>query len=224
MARQIAGRTRTRKPPQARPYYQNPGQRTPGAGGMHHGRTGEVDEAQPLQPALATVIAPPDPAAQHRIDQAGNERCTDQIASKTGALGHGTAGDGGGSGGEHELKQQEAVIERCHVLGHEDAGSEQAALVAAKHQAIADHPEHQRTDAQIQHILHDDVDCILGAGHAAFQKGKAGLHQKHQRRSSHQPHGIGAGLALRLGQGGGRQQQQQYYAKVLGSVHGRSIG
>ena len=56
-------------------------------------------------------------------------------------------------------------------------------LSDAEHQREAEKPEQGRGKAKISEILGRDVDAVLGPHQAAFQAGKAYLHQHHQGRT-----------------------------------------
>ena len=72
---------------------------------------------------------------------------------------------------------------------HEAAGAHE--LVAdAEHQPEAHQPEHDAAEAEVEQVLHADVDDVLGPGEAGFDQAEAGLHEHDQAGGDHHPHRV----------------------------------
>ena len=62
-----------------------------------------------------------------------------------------------------------------------------AVLTFAEHQGIAEQPEHDAGQAQINHILDGDIDAVFGAHQPSFQTKETGLHDEYQKGAQQYP-------------------------------------
>ena len=185
--------------PQPRTEYDDTGERDPAARRVNHRGAGEIDEAHLGQPARAFVETAPCPATEHRIDDRTDDHRTDDVGREARPLRHRAAGDGHGCGSEHHLEQHECVLAGARLIEHEVIRTEPTTDVGAEHQAVTDDPERQRTQTQVEVVLHDDVDGVLAARHAALEQRETGLHEQHQCSRDDDPDSIACRLREHLG-------------------------
>ena len=151
--------------------------------------------------------AAPDPMAADRVNQKADGETVDTVRRELRALRHRTGDDRRRRRAEDRLEN-----DKCHfrIAGvradipsrnEKVRYSDKAADVRAEHQPEADHPERDRANAKVHHVLHDDIACVLRAGQSRFHHREARLHEKYQRRAQKNPNRIGSrvprGCAIR---------------------------
>ena len=142
----------------------------------------------------------PCPVGDDGVDQAGDERCVDQVGLELDAAGYRSRDDRRRGCGEHDLEQPLGAT--FSVVEEEVAVREPSADArAAVRQAKADGPIHETTNGKVHHVLHDDVAGVLGASESGLDEREARLHQHHERCRQHQPHLVRRGGDLFNGLG-----------------------
>ena len=165
---------------------------------MNHRRSGEVVERGAEQihheRTLFTIGQPaasPGPMTGNGINQYADGDGVDHVHGELGAFGHGTRYDGGRSGAEDCLENQESLAGKSGVqerkveeMGHpnKSAGSE--------HQSETDEPEEQRTQHEVYEVLHQDVAGVFGACKSGFDQCEAWLHEEYEHGCQKHPNGI----------------------------------
>ena len=151
----------------------------------HHETVGSIVR----EPASA-----PRPVSLDGIDDERDEGAIDQIHRKLRALGHRTADDGGrgraedGFEDEKTLDRQVSLVEtQVAPVGHPHKTAHD---VLSEHQAETDKKEEQRTEHEVDKVLHQDVRGVLTAGESRLTEGKAWLHPKDQHGCKQHPYGI----------------------------------
>ena len=176
----------------------------PAADRVDDRRTGEVVEAQGLDPTdgFRTVQTAPHPVARHRVDERGDERRVDQVAAELDALRHRARDDRRGRRGEHGLEEEERPVPGS--LAREDARHAEAApaeraaqLRGAEHERRADEVEHDRAEREVHQVLHHDVRRVLRPREARLDERKARLHDEHEDAAEERPHDVQVRLDVR---------------------------
>ena len=177
------------------------GEGDPAADGVHDGRSGEVVEAEPLEPACGALAreAAPHPVAAHGVDDGGDEDRVDEVALELDALGDGAGDDRRGGRGEHRLEEEEGPVPGAFALGEprhpESAPAEGAAeLRRAEHQRGAEDVERERAGGEVHQVLHHDVRRVLRAGEAGLDEREAGLHHEDEDGGDERPDDVQVGL------------------------------
>ena len=159
-------------------------QRGQAAHHVDHAGAGEVDEAEPAQPAAA-----PDPAGLDRIDDEADDRGVQAVSGKLRPLRHGARHDGGRRRAEHELEDERRPVEALKIEEHIPVrpADQSEDAVLPHHQAVAEQEEHHRSNAEVHQVFHNNVARVLGAGEAGLHHGEAALHEKHEDRTDQEP-------------------------------------
>ena len=163
-------------------------QRAHAADHMHGRGTGEIMESHFRQPAAA-----PDPVAADRIDEQGDRCGVNAVGRELRALCHGAGYDGRRGGAEDGLEDGEGPqgnTRRKHrsvILHDEGIDPAEGGGACSEHNPETEQPVQRCADAEIHHVLHQDIACILGPGKAGFTHGKSGLHEEDQRCAQQHP-------------------------------------
>ena len=158
---------------------------------MHNGRTGKIVEHitkgrhhKAVGCIVAEPAATPGPVTFDGVDEQRDDCTIDEIHRELGALGHGTAHDGGRGGTEHRLENQEtlngqiAFVEtQVAPVGHADKTSQR---IASEHEAEAEEEEQERAEHKVDKVLHQDVGRVLTTRKTCFTQRKARLHPENQ--------------------------------------------
>ena len=181
----------------AGPDNQNAGEGRNSAEHVNHARAGKVAVAQFGQPAPAI----PYPMGHYRVDEAGDERCVDEVGHELDATGNRPGNDGGGSRRKYDLEQPLRAAARIVEEEPVSVGEETTHRRTAIGESKAKRPVHDAADREVHEILHDDVAGVLGPGEPGLDERKPRLHEHHQGCGHYQPHLIDCGPYL--GRGGG---------------------
>ena len=174
----------------ARAEQQHRRQRDPSTDGMHHRGPGKVNKAQLRQPALRLTLhcAAPGPVTSNRVDQRRHRQRGQAIGEEAHPFRHRAGDDGGGGATEHELEDEKAhQPEGMAAIEQKAVTAKPAVLTFAEHQGIAEQPEHDPRQAQINHILDGDIDAVFGAHQPSFQTKETGLHDEYQKGAQQYP-------------------------------------
>ena len=60
--------------------------------------------------------------------------------------------------------------------------------IRSEHQGRSADKPHDRSDAEIHQVLHDDVPSVLGSGKTGFAHGESCLHPEDERRADQKPY------------------------------------
>ena len=133
---------------------------------MNNCRACKIVEAKGRQPAAA-----PCPVSADRIDQKGNDGGIDTVGLEIRPLCHGSGNDGCCRCAEHRL-EDDVTPKRHGLRNHAVRGIVGASnqriqasdngSCASEHQAEAYQPVAGRSDAEVHHVLHQDVAGVLG--------------------------------------------------------------
>ena len=153
-------------------------------------RACKIMEAHALQPAAA-----PHPMAADGVDHQRDHSGVNAVSFEVGALGHGAGDDGGGrcaeNGLEHDVDPQRDIEPQVRVISlNERVESADQSARAAEHDAEADEPVARGANAEIHHILHQNIAGVLGTGKACFTQRKTSLHEVDQERCNQRPTGV----------------------------------
>ena len=172
----------------------------PAAEGMDGGIAGEVHEPEVGKPAAA-----PDPVADHRVDEEGQDEGEDDKRHILDPFGHRPRDDRRGGAAEDQLEEefpperdrrsQRPVIEGV-VSSAEDeevfgAGE---GVVAPEHQSPPQEHKPQRGDGEYDEVFGKDVDGVLRPRKARFHTGKAEVHEEDQDGCKQHPQGVDDGV------------------------------
>ena len=146
---------------------------------VHGCGTGKVMEAHALQPAAA-----PHPVAADGVDHQRDRSRVNAVSLEVGALGHGAGHDGGCRGAEHGLEhdvhpQGDIQTQMAVIALNEGIEAADQCAGAAEHQAKADDPVARGADAEVHHILHQNITGVLGTGETGLAQSESGLHEVH---------------------------------------------
>ena len=117
----------------------------PPANGMHHDRAREIMEfltRYRLDPGLHAEMLVPGDALEERVDEADDDRGSQQLRPELGAFGNAARNDGGN--GRRERQQEEELDQFIAILGRQLLGANEEAG-AIRHR-IADEEIHHRRD------------------------------------------------------------------------------
>ena len=147
-------------------------------------------EAHALQPAAA-----PHPVAADGVDHQRDRSGINAVSLEVGALGHGAGNDGGSRCAEHGLEhdvdpQRDIQTQMAVIALNERVEAADQCAGAAEHQAKADDPVARGADAEVHHILHQNITGVLGTGETGFAQGEARLHEVDEERSHERPTGV----------------------------------
>ncbi len=184
----------------ARSQDDDAGQRDPSTDGMHHGGTGEIDEAAGGKPGLVLrhEARAPGPMAENRIDQQADNGRQHDIGRIAHALGHGTGDDRRGRAGKGHLKNEEGIgpFIEAGIAPERARRPEQPHDRGAEHDHETENGEAGSGDEEVRDVLLRHIDGVLRADHACFQQKKPGLHQQHEDGSGHHPDMVQVGAEL----------------------------
>jgi hypothetical protein len=144
---------------------------------MDHAAAGEVDETDGLQPAGRG----PGPVGDQRHDQQRVDGDRDRMAAQRRALGRRPGESGDRAGRQDDVEQQG----RRGFARQERSGTGQRA--SSIHDAVAEGPGDHDGQAQLDQRLGCDIDRVLGANEAAFQRHLSGENEKDRERGGHRP-------------------------------------
>ena len=153
-------------------------------------RACKIMEAHALQPAAA-----PHPVAADGVDHQRDRSRINAVSLEVGALGHGAGNDGGGRCAEHGLEhdvdpQRDIQTQMAVIALNERVEAADQCAGAAEHQAKADDPVARSADAEVHHILHQNITGVLGTGETGFAQGEARLHEVDKERCNQRPTGV----------------------------------
>ena len=97
-------------------------------------------------------------------------------------------------GAEHLYQMKAVLYEKPYKnpvqqIAYDGFAADQCAG-AAEHQAKADDPVARGADAEVHHILHQNITGVLGTGETGFTQGEARLHKVDEERSHERPTGV----------------------------------
>ena len=153
--------------------------------GGHHEAVGSI---------VAKPAASPCPVTLDGIDDERDESTIHQVHGELRAFSHCAAHDGGRSGTENGLENQEALhgevalVEReVTPVGQSDEATQN---VASKHDAETDEEEEQRAEHEIDKVLHQNVCTVLTTCETCLTQGKTWLHPENQHGCQQHPYCI----------------------------------
>ena len=149
-------------------------ERHPAADGMDDGRSGEVDEAELLEPAARAALAQnrriaPRPVTEDGVDDRRDEDGEDEVAGEPHPLRDRTRDQCRGRGDEPELEHEERRQERPVVFEQERRRADDAGRARAEHQPESEQPEERGRDQERCEVLEGDVDRVLRAQPSCFR-------------------------------------------------------
>ena len=146
---------------------------------------GKIMESEIGKPAAAPAPVPAD-----RIDEQRDHRGVHAVRLEIGALSHRTGDDRRRRRAEHRLEndvaperhglRNNAVLGGVAAVDEEVRRADESAESAVEHQREADEPETGSTDAEVHHILHQNISRVLGSRQACLTECKSGLHEVDQ--------------------------------------------
>ena len=167
------------------------GQRDPGAGGMHDGRAGEVDEAHVGQEgaAVRTEAGAPGPVDEDGIDDERDEDRAENVGEQAHALGDRARNDRRGGAAEHHLEDEESHLPRIEIRQQEIIAVEAEGQAAARRECEheAGRAEGHDGEHHVEQVLLRDIDRVLRPDHAGFEQEETNLHQKDEPRRQQRP-------------------------------------
>ena len=147
--------------------------------------SGKIMESEIGKPAAAPAPVPAD-----RIDEQRDHRGVHAVRLEIGALSHRTGDDRRRRRAEHRLEndvaperhglRNNAVLGGVAAVDEEVRRADESAESAVEHQREADEPETGSTDAEVHHILHQNISRVLGSRQACLTECKSGLHEVDQ--------------------------------------------
>ena len=151
--------------------------------------TREIVEAPLRKPTLRI----PDPACLNRINDKRDHTGINTIRNKFCSLCHSPRNNGCGGSTEHKVKYKARSIflDKSTKIGKDIEirySDETKNVILSHHQSEAQQNEHNRSDAEVHQVLHNDVTCILSSGKACFNHCKSCLHKEYKRCSNQKPH------------------------------------
>ena len=163
---------------------------------MDQRRSGKIVEAHLIQPAAAPL-----PAADPGIDKAHEKEREHKKTAKLDAPCDSSGNNGGAGGREHRLEQKIGPVgvsavgigyQASRALGRADTPARKTEPVpdaefSGIHQVEAPHGISQQADGHDHCVLEQDVDRVLGLDQTRLQRGKAQMHDEHQKGRYHHP-------------------------------------
>ena len=172
--------------------------------------------------------------AGNGVDQGGDDEAQEKVGDELGAFGDGAGNDSDGGGGEDALEEPVGVGPQAIRVGGGGFGeaevgeADEAADVGAEHEGVAEQEERDGAAGEVEHVLHEDVAGVFGAGESGFDHGEAGLHEHDEHAGEQGPNGVsvhdrqkfGSFFSGFLGQSqAGQSQDGQWQG---GQGHGRA--
>ncbi len=160
--------------------------------------TCEVDDAQLEEPAARA----PDPVRDREVDDGDPEGDEERPRGELDPVGEGTAYQGRGDDGEHQLEHGEDVHRdgvAVPEFGDADpaeadvvrAPADDRSRVGAEGEAESvQHPQ-DRDDPEADEAHHQHVEGALDADHASVEEGQGRGHEHHQGRTDEHEPGVG---------------------------------
>jgi len=108
---------------------------------------------------------------------------------------NGAGNDGGRRCAEHSLEhdidpQRDIQPQMAVIALNERVEAADECAGAAEHQAEADDPVARGADAEVHHILHQNIAGVLRTGKAGFTQSEARLHEVNEERCYQRPTGV----------------------------------
>ncbi len=150
-------------------------------------------EAKGGEPAAA-----PAPVSADRIDDEGDHGAVHAVGLEVRALCHGAGDDRRSRCAEHGLEDH--IAPQRHRLRNDTCfcgvgaadeqirDSDESAESSVKHDREADEPEARGTDAEVHHVLHQDVAGVLCSCEARLAERKTRLHEVDECRTDQHPY------------------------------------
>ena len=143
--------------------------------------------------AVAQPAAAPGPVTLHRIDNQRDERTINQIHREFRPLRHRTAHDRGTRGTEHRLENKESLHGQAAFIETEITPvwrTDKSRAVASEHESESDEKEQERTEHEINKVLHQYIRRVFTSCESCLTQGEPWLHPENQHGSQQHPYSI----------------------------------